>query len=217
MDPVLVVSPHLDDAVLSVGQYLECWPGITVLTVFAGMPDEEKYTTFDVNCGFAGSTMALTARWHEDDRALRVLNAKPYRLDHIDNQYRTGEVDMDKMIPQIVAAYNSCGAIKMVAPLGLMHVDHELTARACGEAARRLQCEFWTYEDIPSRVTNPESVAPALLGYANQGWAAELSFLGNGDIVKKEEAVKCYTSQQWALDPHHLYVPERVYRMTRTS
>ncbi len=35
---VVVVSPHLDDAVLGCGQLLAAWPGATVVTVFAGKP-----------------------------------------------------------------------------------------------------------------------------------------------------------------------------------
>ena len=36
MKPVLVVSPHLDDAVYSAGQFLAGRPGAVVVTMFAG-------------------------------------------------------------------------------------------------------------------------------------------------------------------------------------
>jgi hypothetical protein len=35
----VVLSPHLDDAVLSVGRFLAANPGTVVITVFAGIPD----------------------------------------------------------------------------------------------------------------------------------------------------------------------------------
>lgn len=37
-DRLLVVSPHLDDAVLSCGCWLASRPGAAVVTVFAGRP-----------------------------------------------------------------------------------------------------------------------------------------------------------------------------------
>ena len=39
LDRIVVVSPHLDDAVLGCGLLLDAVPGTTVLTVFTGAPE----------------------------------------------------------------------------------------------------------------------------------------------------------------------------------
>src|SRR5689334_24193470 len=40
LERIVVVSPHMDDAVLGLAQLLAAHPGATVVTVFAGPPDE---------------------------------------------------------------------------------------------------------------------------------------------------------------------------------
>ena len=49
----VVLSPHLDDAVLSVGRFLAASPGTVVITVFAGIPGGLGLTRYDRSCGFA--------------------------------------------------------------------------------------------------------------------------------------------------------------------
>jgi hypothetical protein len=93
MEPVLVCSPHLDDAVLSAGEFLASWPGARVLTVFAGAPSPPVITTFDLNSGFSDSDMAMTSRFDEDDRALAELKSIPMRAAFLDNQYRTDPIE----------------------------------------------------------------------------------------------------------------------------
>ena len=39
LDSVVVLSPHLDDAVLGCGRLLSAHPGATVVTVYAGAPE----------------------------------------------------------------------------------------------------------------------------------------------------------------------------------
>lgn len=215
MDPVLVVSPHLDDAVLSLGQFLGGWPGAIVLTVFSGIPEEKKVTTFDVSSEFHDSTQAMTARWHEDDRAMRVLDCKAMRLGMMDNQYRDPEegIDLDAMIDGIRNSYTTSGAIKLIGPLGLAHSDHEVTNKACMIAAKDMGVPIWLYEDVPARVLWPEQVSGAVKRAEDFGFTSSMGFLGSSDLALKKEAVACYQSQLWALDQHVIYVPERVWQM----
>jgi hypothetical protein len=54
---MLVVSPHLDDAVLSCGRWLAAHPGTLVVTVFAGVPSNgNRLTDWDARCGFSNPT-----------------------------------------------------------------------------------------------------------------------------------------------------------------
>jgi LmbE family N-acetylglucosaminyl deacetylase len=42
VEPIVVLSPHLDDAVLSCGVLLAANGGARVVTVFAGMPTDRE-------------------------------------------------------------------------------------------------------------------------------------------------------------------------------
>ena len=97
---VVVVSPHLDDAVFSCGQWLGNAPRCTVLTVFAGFPEgRRRLTSWDERCGFAGAEEAMATRRDEDRHALELLSADPFWLDYLDSQYRAaddGESELDR-------------------------------------------------------------------------------------------------------------------------
>ena len=85
---MLVISPHLDDAVLSCGALLAAHRGAVVATVFAGVPrDPRQRTEWDARSGFADAAEALAARRAEDAAALAELGAAPRWLDFRDDQY----------------------------------------------------------------------------------------------------------------------------------
>src|SRR6266480_1351904 len=86
---ILVLSPHLDDAVLGCGHLLAAHSGSTVLTVFAGAPDTypESMTWWDQMAGFSRGDDPLVARRREDADALDELGAKPIWLDFVEHQY----------------------------------------------------------------------------------------------------------------------------------
>src|SRR5436305_15085471 len=83
LDRVVVVSPHLDDAVLSCARFMAAHPGCTVVTVFAGTPPAypEPMRLWDEQSGFAPGDDVMDARRHEDCAALAVLDATPHHLD----------------------------------------------------------------------------------------------------------------------------------------
>ena len=87
---VLVVAPHLDDAVLSASAILHSRAADAVLTVFAGLPDPAVVTEWDIRCGYPDSTAAVTARRQEDDLAFEGLGVRRTWLDLLDSPYRPG-------------------------------------------------------------------------------------------------------------------------------
>jgi hypothetical protein len=90
--PLLIVSPHLDDAVLSCSALLERTPPIDVLTVFAGEPDPPKVGFWDQVCGFRDSAQSMPARRREDRQAFSKTPHRPALLDLVEAQY----VDHDR-------------------------------------------------------------------------------------------------------------------------
>jgi LmbE family N-acetylglucosaminyl deacetylase len=87
--PLLVVSPHLDDAVLSAYGFLRR-PGTTVMTVFSGIPAPGVVNAWDTGLGFSDGHEAMLARRAEDQGALDALGVPSIRLPLLDGAYRHG-------------------------------------------------------------------------------------------------------------------------------
>jgi len=81
----VVVSPHLDDAVLSV--YGQLGAETTVITVLAGLPPEGSLSDWDRQSGANDSRARMAERREEDRRALERSAAVPVHLDFPDRQY----------------------------------------------------------------------------------------------------------------------------------
>jgi len=89
---IVVVSPHLDDAVLSLGAALSRAARhdaeVTVLTVLAGDPASTVPAgSWDAQSGFRTAGDAATARRQEDARACSILGVAPRWLPFGDEQY----------------------------------------------------------------------------------------------------------------------------------
>ena len=89
---VAVLSPHLDDAVLSLGAAISAAVAagaqVDVVTVSAGDPDApDPPGAWDRSRGFASAAEAASARREEDRRACAMLGARPVWLPFQDHQY----------------------------------------------------------------------------------------------------------------------------------
>jgi hypothetical protein len=95
----VVLSPHLDDAVLS------CWHLLaggdtTVVTVFAGVPEPGTCGWSDRLTGASDSAARVRERLGEDTRAPALAGASSGRLDLLDEQYR-GNGDVPAVAEQL--------------------------------------------------------------------------------------------------------------------
>ncbi len=148
-DPLLVFSPHLDDAVLSLGNLIAAHPGSVVVTVLAGMPgDETVATEWDTACGFTNAGDSMRARWEEDAAAVAELSATSIHLDFLDRQY--GEVDQAAVsleIGRVIAEHPGHSAY---GPFGLIHADHILVSNAFLDAVSTTDAvDCHLYADLP--------------------------------------------------------------------
>jgi LmbE family N-acetylglucosaminyl deacetylase len=215
---MLVISPHLDDAVLSCGCPLADHPGSIVVTVFAGAPrDPDQRTDWDARCGFASAGQAVAVRRQEDRAALAQLRATPVWLDFCDSQY--GETPAVEAVGDALERLiGELRPVQVLFPLGLYHSDHLLVHAASRPALRALRhADALAYEDVPYRGL------PGLL----QRRLAELEAVhvratparvdtGPGSPARKAQALRAYASQWRAFGEQGLddaAQPERCWRL----
>ncbi len=132
----VVLSPHLDDAVFSIGAAIASATrrggDVRVLTVFAGDPDSELPAgSWDGRAGFKTAGEAARLRREEDDRACRLLGAQAEWLPLHDSQYRSAG-DEDEIWRAVSAAVEGTQAV-LLPGFPLEHTDHELLARLVRE------------------------------------------------------------------------------------
>lgn len=214
---MLVISPHLDDAVLSCGEWIAAHAGCTVVTVFAGRPvDGQRSTEWDRRCGFANAADAVASRRHEDRVALSLLGATPLWLGFADRQYDE-PADDATVVAALVEVLRVRPQEPVLLPLGLFHSDHHQTHRAARVALRRVpRDEAYLYEDALYR-RQPGLLHERLAALRDAGvllTPAPQRIPPAPD--RKEQAVRAYASQQRALDAGGLSdtsLPERCWRI----
>ncbi len=128
--PVVVISPHLDDAVLGCGQLLFMHPGSVAITALAGPPARyETVTVWDAAAGFGPGDDVIAARRAEDRAALAVLHGRPVWLDFLDDQYGNSP-SVARLARGLERAIIATGMTTIYIPLGFFHTDHKLTHAA---------------------------------------------------------------------------------------
>jgi LmbE family N-acetylglucosaminyl deacetylase len=123
---IVVVSAHLDDAVLSLGASISraarCGAHLTILTVLAGDPHSTAPAgEWDRRSGFPTAAAAASARRAEDAAACAHLGASAVWLPYSDHQYERGGSD-DEIRAAVVEAVGSSSVALPGFPL--VHPDH---------------------------------------------------------------------------------------------
>jgi LmbE family N-acetylglucosaminyl deacetylase len=128
---VVVISPHLDDAIFSLGaaasRAARSGARITVLTVLAGDPRSSTAAgEWDRRAGFRTAGEASRVRREEDARACELIGARPLWLPFADEQYERG--GSDEEIQAAVAA--AAGTARVLLPgFPLTNDDHRWLSR----------------------------------------------------------------------------------------
>jgi LmbE family N-acetylglucosaminyl deacetylase len=213
----VVVSPHLDDAVLSCGGRLADEPA-HVVTVFAGVPREGgPLPIWDRLTGATSCSDRVRDRLAEDDRALGVLGATTERLAMLDGQYRAEPHDHEAAVALLRPLLASADEVCTAAGVG-GHVDH-LAARDAALAAAPPSASVTLFADVPYVLVygwpswvDPRAGGPML--DAGPWVDAELEAAGlvldaltraprelsEEALARKREAMLAYRSQLPALD-----------------
>jgi LmbE family N-acetylglucosaminyl deacetylase len=114
---IVVLSPHLDDAALSLGGSIaratRSGTEIRVVTVFAYDPgDVGPAQAWDKVCGFHSADEAAKVRRAEDARACAILGATPLWLPFSDVEYEQ-EHDEDRVWMAVAAAVRESEVVLM--------------------------------------------------------------------------------------------------------
>ena len=129
---IVVVSPHLDDGVLSLGAAIASWARsgsrVELLTVFACDPESAAETRgWDARAGFRTEGEASRGRRREDVRACAILGATPVWLPFGSVDYeRHG--DEETIGGAVAMALASADAV-LLPGFPLSHPDHDWLTR----------------------------------------------------------------------------------------
>jgi hypothetical protein len=178
----VVVSTHLDDAVLSCWSVIDGPDDVTVVTVFTGGPDPGTLTKWDKHAGARDSATRMVERRAEDRAALAVAGREPVHLGLLESQYVVGDPD----VPWSALEPHLGDADVVYAPAAIAigrppHHDHCIvqTAVLAGRPDARL------YADQPYCWFRPDAHPGDLLGRAR-----ELVELDEPVRVRKAEAIR---------------------------
>jgi LmbE family N-acetylglucosaminyl deacetylase len=207
LDRVVIVSPHLDDAVLSCGNFMASHPGAVVVTVFAGNPaayPSDPMRKWDVQSGFAPGDDVMEVRRREDHAALAALDAQPVHLEFVEHSYNPGDrpVAPEELVEGLAPALAALHPTLVLAPFGLANPDHDVTHRACMLARERMDDDvaWWCYEDNGYKHI-PGMLAWRVSSLFRRGiWPTPVCPTTDPSETRKRAAIACYPSQLLALE-----------------
>ncbi|MFD7317856.1 PIG-L deacetylase family protein [Streptomyces sp. NPDC056641] len=206
----VILSPHFDDAVLSLAGLIPALDSpVTVVTVYGGAPcPGQEVSWWDTTCGFSSGGEAHLARVAEDTRACALLGAERVVLGHPDGPYGDGGPlhEIDTYLADLAPG------TRLLIPLGTNQADHakvrDRALRVLGELGRPLPL---VYADLPytghlkewgSADTDAALAVNEDFGRAYQDIASRYRTrtvhdltLSDQQWAAKRAAVLCYASQ----------------------
>jgi LmbE family N-acetylglucosaminyl deacetylase len=212
-----VVSPHLDDAVLSCWHVLTGPGAVVVVNVFDGVPAADApLGWWDLRTAATSSAERMRERRAEDRAALALTGRHGIGLGLLDDQYRDSAPPADDIAALIADVLDP--AIALCAPVAFDgHPDHVLARDAAlvlARAGRRVSLyadlPHATADGWPAWVTGDRregadvdaawSRALADTGLETGGLVARVRPLGSVARARKLRAISAYRTQRQALD-----------------
>lgn len=218
MPAPVILSPHPDDAVLSLWHVLTRPGPVRVLNVFGGPPEGDAGDRWWDRLTGAEDSAARIAERHDEDRAaLAQAGRQPEDLALPDGQYRDADPDPETIAAAIAEAARDDGPL--LAPAALDgHRDHRLVL-AAALARRDAGAAVALYADVPHAtlygwpdwVTGAEPdprLRPEVYwkreaeraGVELEALAPKVRALEPDALAAKRQAVRTYASQVPALE-----------------
>jgi len=211
---VVVLSPHLDDAVLSTWSVLSRSDDVQVINVCTGIPERGLLSQWDRMTGATDSASRMLERLQEDRLALASAGREAVALGFPEMQYRHGSLDAEALREALRRTMD--GAVQVWAPAGIGgHDDHVQIRDVALEAARDGGRSLRLYADLPYAVrfgwpgwvsdgdADPHLVIEAWWQRflpAEVDLSPEKHTLSDGQARRKLEALAAYRTQLPALN-----------------
>ncbi len=203
MPDTIIISAHLDDAVLSC--YAALSPAVTVVTVFAGFPPPGTLGHWDAGGGSTDSRERIAERRIEDREALARSGAQLVHLDFHDVQYVTMGAVPATTAEALQAALREqvAGVETVLGPCALsaMRRPHWLRRRRYSDhrfvrdAVLAVRPDATLYADLPYAL-NPRTGGFALPRDIDpRGYTEHRRQLDDALVADKIESVRCYSTQ----------------------
>ena len=146
--PVAVLSPHLDDAVLSTWSVLQRGDEVRVVNVCTAIPEPGPPPLWDRLTGARDRAERMRERLEEDRLALREAGCQAIQLGFLDDQYRAAPLDEQELMRAIEGAVPE--ASELWAPAGIgAHRDHVQVRDAALVLAERGGPTLRLYAELP--------------------------------------------------------------------
>jgi hypothetical protein len=175
--PVAILSPHLDDAVLSCWHVLDGPGSVVVINVFTGLPPAGALGWWDRMTGATDSVTRVRQRRAEDRAALATAERKSIALGLPDAQYAVAGA-YDDLTRRIAGAVSPGATLYAPAALGGQpdHVAVRDAALALHDRGHRLVL----YADLPHAIRRgwPAWVTAGATDADGDDWNRELSAAG---------------------------------------
>ncbi len=142
----IVVSPHFDDAAMSVSGVLARSEGPAVIvTVLGGVPGE-RHSAWDRLCGFASAEETARERRAEDARACEILGVDQVVLDYPDVPAAALRLrGLEDFLTEHVTPET-----RVLVPMGIGNADHEAVRDQALDTLQKIAVtEPWIYADLP--------------------------------------------------------------------
>lgn len=231
MAKVAIISPHLDDAVLSCFLYMQ-WliqsgHEVVVINIFTSCQNDQIIAPFMnthmtmVGCDTVEDYEAT--RKTEDKNALRLLNIQPVDLDFIDAAFRghdgaaeikslsdlfvePASLEQSPLLPLLAIRLQRYAHYDFaVIPTGIgCHIDH-LLARKAAELV-------WQPEHREYYLDMPYSLNPGKWHTRDLALVLKHNIWLNWTTDQKREAMECYQSQIMFVLPRLRWFPEVILK-----
>ena len=143
----LVLSPHLDDAVLSCWGELSADGEVIVVNVFSALPDTAECSLYDRIAGATDARVRMEERVAEDRHALALSGRAPRNLDLLENAYRSRAPATRHLLRALGGLCPAASGVMAPAGIG-SHPDH-LLVRNAALLLRRGGMPVELYADMP--------------------------------------------------------------------
>lgn len=184
----VILSPHTDDAIFSLGDWMQSQKQVAILTIFAGIPND--------SVGFEKHSILRK----EHERACETMGVQYANADFLDDVYqpRPDDQEIVSWLERYIRPTD-----QIVCPLGIKHPDHI--------QLRRVVQKFFPidryYAELPYMVNYPDMVHDLR---ESLDIKESLRLLKTTDLKRK--AVECYVSQLKSDDIRsRIFVPEEIY------